>query len=339
MAKMIKFDLPIDGVKVATLDELRDHFTIEIIGQFRSGLLARWLRSRGWTRELAAVEALTADDDATTLKGLCQIFEVEADDDAIVAALAEATGVPGIRPRQPVVPSPDPDIILKNLLSLLFYLVTVKVKSNPILFKFKIEDFYEYYLKVSCGIAAGIVAGMAGEDVDDNNIETLYDSVIGDLTRTFEFFNFTAGKANLFSRISSRCISKGIGTCFRESTEFCPDTDLGDLISVFEGVAKEFLDDEGADDPLFFFAIHNDLKDIHDLEDLKYAISRLFIGMAAGIVAGMTDEVDMLMGDNYDIHSLNYLVPSMTEQLSEEEVSEAGMLGRLIAVGIAQAKN
>ena len=98
MAKMIKFDLPIDGVKVTTLDDLQDHFTTEIIGHFRSSLLARWLRSRGWTRELAAVEALTTDDDATTLKELCRIFEIEADDDAIAAAVAEATGVPGVRP-------------------------------------------------------------------------------------------------------------------------------------------------------------------------------------------------------------------------------------------------
>ena len=100
MAKMIKFDLPIDGVKVATLDDLRDHFTTETIGHFRSRLLARWLRSRGMTRELAAVEALTAGDDTAVLKELCRIFEVEADDDAIAAAIAEATGVPGIRPDQ-----------------------------------------------------------------------------------------------------------------------------------------------------------------------------------------------------------------------------------------------
>ena len=100
MAKTIKFDLPIDGVKAATLDDLRDHFTTETIEHFRSGLLARWLRSRSMTRELAAVEALTADDDAAVLKELCGIFEVEADDDAITAAVAEATGVPGIRPGQ-----------------------------------------------------------------------------------------------------------------------------------------------------------------------------------------------------------------------------------------------
>ena len=100
MAKMIKFDLPIDGVKVATLDQLRNHFTTGIIAHFRSGLLARWLQSRSMTRELASVEALTAGDDAAVLKGLCRIFEVEADDDAITAAISEATGVPGIHLHQ-----------------------------------------------------------------------------------------------------------------------------------------------------------------------------------------------------------------------------------------------
>ena len=98
MAKTIKFDLPIDGVKVATLDDLRDHFTTEIIKHFRSGLLARWLRSRSMTHELAAVEALTACDDVAILKELCRIFEVEASDDAIVAAVAQ---VPRKRARNP----------------------------------------------------------------------------------------------------------------------------------------------------------------------------------------------------------------------------------------------
>ena len=108
MAKMIKFNLPIDGVKAATLDDLRGHFTTEIIGHFRSGLLARWLRSRDLTRELAAVEAMETGDDSAVLKELCRIFEVEADDDAIAAAVAEATGVPGIRPeRMPKPQTPE----------------------------------------------------------------------------------------------------------------------------------------------------------------------------------------------------------------------------------------
>ena len=92
--------MPIDGVKVATLEDLQGHFTTEIVGHFRTGLLGRWLRSRGMgmARELAAVEALAAsEDDVIVLKELCSIFDVEADDDAIAAAVAQATGIRGHR--------------------------------------------------------------------------------------------------------------------------------------------------------------------------------------------------------------------------------------------------
>ena len=104
MTKTIKFDLPIDGVKVATLDQLRDHFTTEILGHFRtSNTLEQWLRSRKTTEadelvdKLKMVKASKADDDdAAVLHELCQIFQIETDDDAIAAALAGPTGVRGI---------------------------------------------------------------------------------------------------------------------------------------------------------------------------------------------------------------------------------------------------
>ena len=128
MAKTIKFDLPIDGVKIATLDKLRDHFTTQIIGHFRTGLLADWLRSRGMTRELAAVEALKADDDAAALKGLCRIFEVEAGDDAIAAALTEATGVPGRRLHQTY--SPHLQELRAWIVSATYYLSRITIPSK-----------------------------------------------------------------------------------------------------------------------------------------------------------------------------------------------------------------
>ena len=134
MAK-IKFDLPIDGVKAATLDDLRGHFTAEIIGPYRSGLLARWLRSRDLTRELAAVEALEAGDDATTLKELCRIFEVEADDDAIEAAVAEATGVPGTNIRKSHSNSHEHAHSRSNELALWLNAVTYDMLNNT-------ADFY-----------------------------------------------------------------------------------------------------------------------------------------------------------------------------------------------------
>lgn len=96
MAKMIKFDLLVDGTRVSTLDDLQDHFTTEVIEHFRSGLLARWLRARGLERELAGVEALTSDNDAYVLKQLSRIFKVEADEETIAWAIGQSkAGVPG----------------------------------------------------------------------------------------------------------------------------------------------------------------------------------------------------------------------------------------------------
>ena len=94
--KTIKFDLPIDGVKVATGDELRSHFTTEVLDHFRSDVLAKWLRTRpDMSAELNDVEKLAADgEDKPTLLALCKAFGVDADEHAVEAALAVATGVP-----------------------------------------------------------------------------------------------------------------------------------------------------------------------------------------------------------------------------------------------------
>lgn len=99
MKRMIKFDLPIDGVKVATLDDLRDHFTTEILQHFHSGVLAKWLRSRDLEKELHEVEHLIERDikgDAPVLKALCHIFDIAADDAVIEAAVGEKTETRGL---------------------------------------------------------------------------------------------------------------------------------------------------------------------------------------------------------------------------------------------------
>ncbi|RTL01636.1 MAG: pentapeptide repeat-containing protein [Proteobacteria bacterium] len=44
--KAIKFDLPIDGVKVKTVDDLMEHLTVELIEHIKSGLLVKWLLAR-----------------------------------------------------------------------------------------------------------------------------------------------------------------------------------------------------------------------------------------------------------------------------------------------------
>ena len=99
--KRIRFDLPIDGEKVSSIEELQKHFTTEIIGHFRSGVLERWLESRRDSTFLPEVRKLAGNDearsdDAVALRELCRIFEVEADEATIEAAVAKPTGVPGM---------------------------------------------------------------------------------------------------------------------------------------------------------------------------------------------------------------------------------------------------
>ena len=88
--KMIKFDLPIDGVKVKTAEELCEHFTIEILDHYRSGLLEKWLLSRKMHDELTAVKAIDGLDEFALLKALSGVFGVEIDDQIAAVMLHEA---------------------------------------------------------------------------------------------------------------------------------------------------------------------------------------------------------------------------------------------------------
>ncbi len=102
MARLIRFDLPMNGKKITNLDELGDNMTVEIIGHYKTGLLAKWLRVRGHDEHLAALGQIAESDDASLLKAICSLFDVEVDD-FIVAALLE-----------PAKPS-DGDLILTEL--------------------------------------------------------------------------------------------------------------------------------------------------------------------------------------------------------------------------------
>ncbi len=86
MPKIIKFDLPIDGIRAKNIDELREHFTLEILPYFHNGLLAKWLAVRKLTTELSALQAIAANTDPAIFKDLCGVFGVEADD-AVIALM------------------------------------------------------------------------------------------------------------------------------------------------------------------------------------------------------------------------------------------------------------
>lgn len=85
MAKLIRFDLPINGEKVKTLDELRNNITLEILEHYETGLLEKWLRVRGYNYVLLELKKITTNDNAERLKAICGIFEI---DSSIQEALA-----------------------------------------------------------------------------------------------------------------------------------------------------------------------------------------------------------------------------------------------------------
>ena len=84
MAKTIKFNLICDDHPVRTLDDLREHFSIEdVLKYYQSGLLQKWLSVRGYEKELKAVTALSDTGDLEIIKKLIRIFEIETDEAAI----------------------------------------------------------------------------------------------------------------------------------------------------------------------------------------------------------------------------------------------------------------
>lgn len=87
--KPIKFDLKLaDGTKLATLDNLEENLTPELLEHFYSGKLAKWLRVRKLNELADALDVLlVAENDAKhehdvqLFKKFCEIFVSEVDED------------------------------------------------------------------------------------------------------------------------------------------------------------------------------------------------------------------------------------------------------------------
>ena len=99
MTKAIKFDLAIDGVRVRNREELSSHFTTEVIGYFRTGLLERWLDSRKMDEDLEeqleSVKSINKNgDDVSILIDLCRTFGVDVDDERARMAVEDPKPAP-----------------------------------------------------------------------------------------------------------------------------------------------------------------------------------------------------------------------------------------------------
>lgn len=84
MAKTIKFNLICDGNPVRTIEDLQNNFSIEdVLKYYSNSLLHRWLRVRGYDKELEAVSAITSKEPMEIVKELIQIFDVVVDETQI----------------------------------------------------------------------------------------------------------------------------------------------------------------------------------------------------------------------------------------------------------------
>ena len=84
MMKKIKLPLEMaDGVKVRTLDELKDNWSLEkVVENYLNGRLVTWLNDRYYTELAEQVDALDEVQDNTALqKELCRIFDVDFEDE------------------------------------------------------------------------------------------------------------------------------------------------------------------------------------------------------------------------------------------------------------------
>lgn len=81
MAKTIKFNLICDGNPIRNLEDLQNNFSIEdILAYYNNRLLHRWLKVRGYDKELEAINEIKYVKPIEVIKSLISIFDIEMDD-------------------------------------------------------------------------------------------------------------------------------------------------------------------------------------------------------------------------------------------------------------------
>ena len=86
--KSLKFDLVLDGEKINSLEELREHPSTELLDLQQDGRLSRWLRAHGGANEADQLSALSlSGDKAQDLYAICQILSIDIELEDIIDSL------------------------------------------------------------------------------------------------------------------------------------------------------------------------------------------------------------------------------------------------------------
>ena len=125
--KIIKFDLPINGTKVTTLEALRDNLTDEIVPLARSGQLERWFKSRQMQEQAQAVANAVSRNkkDKELFLALCAVLEVEVHPDD-VSAIFDAPSEAGIHIGDTIECKKDLEDIILRYNKILFDLCSIR---------------------------------------------------------------------------------------------------------------------------------------------------------------------------------------------------------------------
>lgn len=88
--KSLKFDMVLDGEKINSLEDLREHPSTELLDLQQDGRLSRWLRVHGGANEADQLSALSlSGNKAQDLHAICQVIGIDIDLEDIVETLKE----------------------------------------------------------------------------------------------------------------------------------------------------------------------------------------------------------------------------------------------------------
>jgi len=88
MAKKIKFNLIVDGVRCKNIEDIQNNFNVlDLIEYLKSGKLLRWAKVRNLDELVMQLENINSEDDMEIAKKLCEIFEIDCDENDLADEL------------------------------------------------------------------------------------------------------------------------------------------------------------------------------------------------------------------------------------------------------------
>ena len=86
--KKIKFNLIVDGERCRKIEDIQNNFNIlDLLDYYKNKKLHKWLKVRKFDDYFYKIDGIKVDDDFEIAKKLCEIFEIECEDEDIKSEL------------------------------------------------------------------------------------------------------------------------------------------------------------------------------------------------------------------------------------------------------------